>query len=191
MKNKPITYFTIIPTLLGMFLLSSCDDKSDPHAGHNHAPGEDHDHDHDHSSHTNKLNVRKAGPSGGRVLHKVEPHLEFFVTQDRKVQVTALNDSLKPIPFESQVIKITGGVRTNPISMNLVKQGNVMISDSAIPAGDDFPLVVQVKANSEAKSVYEKFTLNMSKCPTCIYLEYACTCDHGHGENDDHHDHKH
>lgn len=190
MNKTLITYLTIVSAFAAALILSSCKDNSDPHAGHNHAPGEDHDHDHDHSTHANKLNVRKAGPNGGRVLHDVEPHLEFFVTQDRKIQITALDDSLKQTPLGTQVVKITGGARTNPISMNLVKQGDVMISDSAIPPGDDFPLVVQVKSDADAKSVFEKFTLNLSECPTCVYLEYACTCDHGHGEGDDH-DHKH
>ena len=43
----------------------------------------DHDHDHDHII---------AGPNGGRVLVGVEPHLEFFVTKDGKVQITAVNN---------------------------------------------------------------------------------------------------
>ena len=40
------------------------------------------------------------------------------------------------------------------------------------------PVIVQIKAKPDAKSVVERFVLNLSDCPGCKYLEYACTCDH-------------
>ncbi|MDF1753713.1 MAG: hypothetical protein P1U89_13115 [Verrucomicrobiales bacterium] len=171
----------------------SCKDGNDTHdhSGHDHDhAGHDHDHGHDHAE--NKTNVREAGPNGGRILHDIEPHLEFLVTSDRKIQITALDDSLKPTSLGSQVIRITGGDRSSPIPVNLVKQGNVYLSEKPLPPGDDFPMVVQVRADESAKAEFEKFTLDMSPCPTCDYLEYACTCDHGHDHGHDHdHDHKH
>lgn len=139
------------------------------------------EHDHDHHDHS-----KQAGPNGGRVLSHIEPHLEFFVTKDRKVQLTALSEEIKAVPIAKQVVKITAGDRSNPIRMSFSKSGTVLISDKAFPPGDDFPVVVQIKNNSGAKTVIEKFTLNMTKCPTCPYAEYACTCDHG-----DDHDHDH
>lgn len=129
--------------------------------------------DHDHGG-------AKAGPNGGRVLHKIEPHLEFFVTKDRKVMLTQLDDKLKPATVGGQDVRLTAGDRSNPIRMKFVKQGNILISETAFPAGDDFPVVVQIKNNAGGKTVIEKFTLDMTKCPTCPYLEYACTCDHDH-----------
>ena len=50
---------------------------------------EDHGHD-DHKGHAHEKKI--AGPNGGRVLTKVEPHLEFFVTKDHKIQITAVDD---------------------------------------------------------------------------------------------------
>lgn len=146
------------------------------------------EHDHDHHGHDH--GGVEAGPNGGRVLHKIEPHLEFFVTKDRKVQLTALDNKLKAIAIGKQVVKVTAGDRQNPIKMSFVKQGNVLMSETAFPAGDDFPVVVQMKNSKVGKSVIEKFTLNMSPCPTCEYLEYACTCDHGHDGHDHDHDKK-
>ncbi|MDF1811922.1 MAG: hypothetical protein P1V20_06900 [Verrucomicrobiales bacterium] len=131
------------------------------------------DHDHDHGG-------AEAGPNGGRVLHKVEPHLEFFVTKDRKVMMTQLDDNLKAAAVGDQVVRVTAGDRSNPIRMTFVKQGNVLISQTAFPEGDDFPVVVQIKNNAGSKTIIEKFTLDMTQCPTCDHLEYACTCDHGH-----------
>ncbi|MDF1813991.1 MAG: hypothetical protein P1V20_17440 [Verrucomicrobiales bacterium] len=144
---------------------------------------DEHNHDHDHGG-------KKAGPNGGRVLHEVEPHLEFFVTKDRKVQLTALNDKLEAVAIGDQVVKITAGDRQNPIRMSFSKSGNALVSDTAFPPGDDFPVVVQIKTKPGDKTVIEKFTMDFSPCPTCDYLEYACTCDHVHDHDHDH-DHKH
>lgn len=146
---------------------------------------EEHDHDHDHHDHS-----KEAGPNGGRVLSKIEPHLEFFVTKDRKVQLTALTEELKAVPIADQIVKITAGDRSNPTRMSFTKSGTVLISDKAFPAGDDFPVVVQIKNKSGEKTVIEKFTMDFSPCPTCEYLEYACTCDHGHDDHDHDHDHE-
>jgi hypothetical protein len=131
----------------------------------------DHDHDHDHIV---------AGPNGGRVLHAVEPHLEFFVTEERKVQISALSEDGKVIPIEAQSVKITAGDRSAPTTLTFAKVGDSLVSDVALPEGNDFPLVIQLKATPDAKSVIEKFNLNLEQCPTCKHREYACTCDHAH-----------
>jgi len=39
---------------------------------------------------------------------------------------------------------------------------------------------VQIKLTPEAKTVVEKFNLNLSECPGCKLKEYACTCEHSH-----------
>jgi hypothetical protein len=155
------------------------DHKHEEHEGH------DHDHDHDHDK-------VEAGPNGGRVLHAVEPHLEFFVTEDRKVQITALGEDGKAIPISEQSVRVTGGDRSNPTRMSFEKDGDVLVSDIAFPEGNDFPVVVQIKTSPDAESAMAKFNLNLADCPTCDYLEYACTCDHsGDHEGHDHdHDHK-
>ena len=153
------------------------DEKDHKHEKHDH----DHDHDHDHA---------KAGPNGGRVLHAVEPHLEFFVTEDRKVRITALGEDGKAIPIGEQTVRVTGGDRSNPTRMSFEKKGDVLISDIAFPEGNDFPVVVQIKTAPDVKTEMEKFNLNLVDCPTCDYKEYACTCDHGH-DDDGHKDHDH
>jgi len=53
-----------------------------------------------------------------------------------------------------------------------------------IPEGENLPTVVQIKANPDAKAVTEKFNLNLAQCPTCKNKEYACTCEHGHEDED-------
>ena len=119
---------------------------------------------------------------------KVEPHLEFFVTDDRKVKITAVNDDLKPIEIAEQMVRLIGGDRQNPTRLSFAKEGTVLVSSEALPKGNNFPVVVQISAEKGGKPVLEKFNLNLSDCPTCDYKEYACTCDHHH-DHDDEHDH--
>ena len=101
--------------------------------------------DHKHEKHDHDHDKAEAGPNGGKVIHEVEPHLEFFVTEDRKVQITALGEDGKAIPIGEQTVRITGGSRSNPTRMTLEKKGKVLVSDIAFPEGNDFPVVLQIK----------------------------------------------
>ncbi len=159
------------------------DDKGhkDEH-GHDEKEGHDDDHaDEDHGHDHDKL---QAGPNGGRILKSVEPHLEFFVTEDRKVQITAVDDDNKAIPVEVASVTVIGGDRSSPTRLSFAKSGDALLSDIAFPAGNDFPVVVQITPSADAKKITEKFNLNLASCPTCEYKEYACICDHAHDDHD-------
>ncbi len=132
---------------------------------------EKHDHDHEHI---------KAGPTGGRLIQAVEPHAEFFVTEDRKVEIRFVNDDNKVVAPGQQSIAVTAGDRKSPTKLTFAKEGDKLVSDKALPSGNDFPVVVQIKVSPDAKSVNEKFNLNLEQCPTCKHKEYACTCEHAH-----------
>lgn len=128
---------------------------------------------------------KQAGPNGGRVITTVEPHLEFLVTAERKVKITALDEDLKPVAMGDQSVRLTGGSRTSPTRLNFVKEGAVLLSDAVLPEGNDLPIVLQITSGDGAQPVLEKFNLNLNACPTCEHKEYACICDHG----DEDHDH--
>lgn len=183
MKMKHYTIAACLAVLpLGTTALLAQETK-EQHAKGEHAEG-GHD-DHDHAAHADK-----AGPNGGKVLMAVDPHLEFFVTEDRKVKITALTDDLKPAKIGATTVKVMGGDRSNPTRMTFTEKDGSLISDKPFPAGNDFPVVVQIKLTPDAKTVIEKFNLNLSDCPTCDYKEYACTCAHGE-EEDGHEGHDH
>lgn len=145
-----------------------------------------HDHkkhaEHDHAHHEIK------GPNNGKMLMAVEPHAEFFVTKDRKVRITFVNDDGKMIPAKDQTVSIICGDRSNPTRMKMEQKDGAFVSTNALPKGNDFPTVITIKTKPGEKSVREKFNLNLSDCPTCEFQEYACTCDHG---EDDHEGHDH
>ena len=131
---------------------------------------------HDHAPHKGAEHV--AGPNGGRLLTSVAPHLEFFVTKDRKVKITAVDDHGKAVPLGEQSVVVIGGSRMSPTRMSFKKEGESLVSDKAFPEGNDFPVVVQIKVKPDAKTVTEKFNVNLNACSTCENAEYACTCGH-------------
>ena len=132
------------------------------------------DHDHEHET--------KAGPTGGKLITEVEPHVEFFVNKDNKVEIRFIDDDMKVVAPGEQVISVTLGDRSAPTKLSFTNEGNILISDKAIPEGENRPTVVQIKTTPDAKSVTEKFNLNLEQCPTCKNKEYACTCAHGEEE---------
>lgn len=123
---------------------------------------------------------KTAGPNGGRILTKVEPHAEFFVTADRKVQITFLGEDGKPVAPAAQTVTVTAGDRSAPVKLTFTQSGDTLLSEQSLPDGDNFPTVVQIKVTPDARTVVEKFNLNLSLCPGCKLAEYACTCDHAH-----------
>lgn len=158
------------------------------HSGHSHGDHDGH-HNHDHGSHDHGKEEKKAGPNGGRILKKVIPHIEFFVTKEGKVQLTYLDNAGKAIEPKDFKITLVGGQRTSPTYLKFSKKGNVFLSDKSLPKGNNYPVVIQIKADAESRTIRERFNLNLSDCPSCDYKEYACTCDHAHGH--DHHGHSH
>ncbi len=163
---------------------------------HDHADGEDHthaqgDHDKDHDDDHDKAHGddhadsdhdhEKAipGPNGGRVMTSVEPHLEFLVTEDRKVRITALDDDIVPIALAGQSVSAMAGDRSAPTRLAFTPDGTGLLSDVTLPEGNDFPIIVTIKSGPDGAAVREKFNVNLKDCPTCEYKEYACICDHG------------
>jgi hypothetical protein len=121
---------------------------------------------------------KDAGPNGGRIIATAVPRAEFFVTADRKIQITFLDLAGKPIPPAEQVVTVTTGDRASPTKLTFAKTGNTLLSTAALPAGKDLPIVVQIKSTPTTPMVTAKFTLDLSVCGDCKHAEYACTCAH-------------
>ena len=121
---------------------------------------------------------RKAGPNGGRVIESVEPHVEFLVMPDRKLKLTFLDKDGKAIAVQEQTATGIGGERSKPTRFKFEKADGALVSDTVLPDGNKVPLILQLKVTPDAKTVMEKFTVDMSQCGSCEHLEYACTCGH-------------
>jgi hypothetical protein len=142
--------------------------------------------DHDHASHSHEAHV--AGPNGGRIIHAVEPHFEFFVREDRTIQITFLNDENQPMAPSSQEISAIAGDRRSPTRLTFSLQEGILLSQVALPEGNNIPIIISIKSSPEDAIIRERFMVNLAECPSCDYLEYACTCEHA-GESHESHSH--
>ena len=161
MKTQPIA------TLLGAIVLvfASPALRADDSHNHTHADG------HEHAK-------KEAGPNGGRIIETADSKFEFFVTPEKKVKITFLDEAGKSIEPAEQDIKAIGGERKSPTRLTFTKEGGAFISDKELPEGKEVPMILMVKATPEAKTEVEKFNVNLAKCPTCEFAEYACICAH-------------
>src|SRR4051812_25227342 len=80
-----------------------------------------------------KHEKKEPGPNGGRIISSVEPHLEFYVTKDRKVEITALTDELKPGKLGGQVIAVMAGERSKPTKLEFKEEGGRLVSSNTLP----------------------------------------------------------
>ncbi len=136
------------------------------------ADEKEHDHDED-----------LKAPNGGRILHEVEPHAEFFITKDRKIQITFIEKG-----EGANAVTAIGGTRAKPTKFTFEKsKEGVFLSKEKLPEGMLVPIVLSFKGEKNYKARV-KFNVNMEDCPTCDFLEYACICDHDHA-GEDHEDH--
>src|SRR6266481_6204750 len=120
----------------------------------------------------------KVGPTNGRLITAVEPHVEFLVTKDKKIEIRFVDDSNKVVAPGTQEITVTLGERAKPTKLTFTKEGDKLVSSGPVPEGNDLPTVVQIREKAGAKAVNEKFNLDLNKCPTCENAEYNCKCDH-------------
>jgi hypothetical protein len=120
-----------------------------------------------------------AGPNGGRLLDARPLKAEFFVTPDRKVEVTLYDDHANPVLPEAQTVTVIAEPAGGRVTLNLDKTATAFVSSTALPAGEPYRLVVQIRATPEAKPQNFRVDLNLSTCGECKHAEYACTCE-GH-----------
>ena len=100
------------------------------------------------------------------------------VEKGDKIRVDLLGnpEKDKSVAPGNQIVVVTAGERSAPTKLTFAVDGAVLRSNGPLPAGNDFPTVVQIKVNPAGRFVTEKFNLNLSLCPDCKHAEYACIC---------------
>lgn len=118
-----------------------------------------------------------AGPKGGRLL-EAEPHkAEFFVTADRKVEITFYDAALKPVSPGGQTITVTAEPSSGRVKLDLVQTPTGYVSKTSLPEGAPYRVVVQARATADAKPKNFRIDLNLATCGECQKAEYACVCE--------------
>jgi hypothetical protein len=120
-----------------------------------------------------------AGPKGGRLLESEPLKAEFFVTAERKVEITFYDAALKPVDAGAQVVMVTAEPAAGKVKLDLEKTATGFVSKEALPAGEPYRVVVQTRASADAKPKNFRVDLNLEMCEGCQKKEYACTCE-GH-----------
>ncbi len=116
------------------------------------------------------------GPKGGRLLEADGQKAEFFVTADRKVEITFYDAVLKPVAPGEQVVAVTAEPAAGRVKLDLEKTDTGYLSKTALPAGDPYRVVVQMRTKADAKPQNFRVDFNMETCGECKRAEYACTC---------------
>ena len=91
------------------------------------------------------------GPKGGRILTTEAPHIEFFVEKDRTVTVTFYDKALKPVAATGQVVAATAEAKSGKVQLAFAEKNGAFVSKTALPEGDDYNVVVQIRANANAR----------------------------------------
>ena len=120
-----------------------------------------------------------AGPKGGRLLEAEPNRAEFYVTTDRKVEITFYDAALKPVAPQGQVVSVTAEPSSGKAKLEMEKTDTGFVSRTPLPAGEPYRVVVQTRATAEAKPKNFRVDLNLAMCAECEKAEYACICE-GH-----------
>lgn len=129
-----------------------------------------------------------AGPKGGRILTTEVPHAEFFVSKERAVVISFYGADLKPLPLSGQTVSATAETKGGKVKLEFSEKSGALVSSTALPAGDDFTVVVQIKDNATARPKNYRVVYHDEICGECKRAEYACICAEG-GEKEKGHKH--
>jgi len=120
----------------------------------------------------------EAGPKGGRFLDKTSPKAEFVVEKDRSVTINFYNDEMKPVTVTTQSVTVHADAKDGKAKLEFEKKGDSLVSETKLPEGDGYNIVVQFKHTAPGKPQNFRFKLAMHTCGECKRAEYACTCGH-------------
>jgi len=129
-----------------------------------------------------------AGPKGGKMLDNEKPRAEFFVDKDRNVVITFYGDDMKPVAATEQSAVVWADAPKGRVKLTLENKDGVLVSTKALPEGDRYRVVVQLKSEPNAKAQSLKVKFDLSICDGCKCAEYACVCDEEHDHDHDHKD---
>ncbi len=118
-----------------------------------------------------------AGPKGGRMLIADTVRAEFFVTAERRVEVSFYDQTGQPVPSGAASVAITAETAGGRVAVPLVPKDVTLVSAEPLPAGDPYRVVVQVRSALGARPSNFRIELNLHECGGCQRAEYACTCD--------------
>ncbi|MDZ4743523.1 MAG: hypothetical protein SGI98_08925 [Verrucomicrobiota bacterium] len=119
-----------------------------------------------------------AGPSGGKILETNLGYIEFYVQPDRKIRMTLLDEQMKAVPAGALVVSASAETKTGKVALEFERSGDFIISKTALPEGNGYRIVLQIRKDASAKPQNLRIDFNSEICGGCKLAEYACICDH-------------
>jgi hypothetical protein len=129
------------------------------------------------------------GPKGGKVLETDPLHAEFFVQADRKVSITLYDEAMKSIAPGEQVVKVIAEAPSGKATLDFQKADDAFVSTTALPEGEGYRIVVQIKQTADAKPQNFRIAYHTEICGECNLAEYACICETHSGPGHEGHTH--
>ena len=120
----------------------------------------------------------KAGPRKGRILELDNQQAEFFIEKDRSISIAFYDAAMKAQPAGEQVVTATAEAPFGKVKLEFDKKGDLLVSKTPLPEGENYTIVVQMKPTADAKLKNFRIPLDLHECGECHNPEYACVCDH-------------
>ena len=120
-----------------------------------------------------------AGPKGGRMLVADPVRAEFFVTTERRVEISFYDEAGQAVPPGATVVTVTAETAGERVTLPLVPKDTALVSTDSLPPGEPYRVVVQLRPSPGARPSNFRIELNLHECGECQHAEYACICE-GH-----------
>lgn len=120
-----------------------------------------------------------AGPKGGRIVEVEGGHAEFLVQPDRKISVIFYGEDMTPAAPAGQTVTVIAEAPAGREKLAFGKTAEAFISETSLPEGDGYRIVLQIRRTSDAKPQNFRIDYHSGICGECNRAEYACTCEHG------------
>ena len=114
------------------------------------------------------------------------PHVEFFVRDDRVVEITFYDRELAQTSVSDRRVTAIAEAPAGRQKLEFSEQDGALLSTEPLPEGDGYTVVVQVRESETARPKNYRVVLHDEICTECNRAEYACTC-----EEDAHEEHGH
>lgn len=118
------------------------------------------------------------GPNGGRIIEVAGSHAEFLVRPDRKVVVSFYGEDMSPLAPAEQQVSAVAETASGKVKLEFSKSDQNFVSTGALPDGENFRVVLQIKSAADAKPQNFRINYQSTLCGGCKLAEYACTCAH-------------
>lgn len=125
----------------------------------------------------------EAGPRGGRMLDAEPARAEFFVNETRNIEIRFHDEADAATPSGDPVVNAIAEAPEGKIKLEFQKEGDAFVSTTALPEGDGYTVVVQIRATAADRPKNFRIPLHLETCGECSRAEYACTCDHAGDEH--------